>query len=101
MEENNNKLIIVLRDSNDAQAFNPQNLIHNSEFDRAKKWIKKQAKDAEQAINSNEYTPKYNTISILGTRGSGKTTFMKSLLKYVWEEEGIQKIGILDPTKQK
>lgn len=98
MEENNNKLIIVLRDSNDAQAFNPQNLIHNSEFDRAKKWIKKQAKDAEQAINSNEYTPKYNTISILGTRGSGKTTFMKSLLKYVWEEEGIQKIGILDPT---
>lgn len=98
MEENNNKLIIVLRDSNDAQAFNPQNLIHNSEFDRAKNWIKKQAKDAEQAINSNEYTPKYNTISILGTRGSGKTTFMKSLLKYVWEEEGIQKIGILDPT---
>lgn len=98
MEENNNKLIIVLRDSNDAQAFTPQNLIHNSEFDRAKKWIKKQAKDAEQAINSNEYTPKYNTISILGTRGSGKTTFMKSLLKYEWEEEGIQKIGILDPT---
>lgn len=98
MAENNNKLIIVLRDSNDAQAFNPQNLIHNSEFDRAKKWIKKQAKDAEQAINSNEYTPKYNTISILGTRGSGKTTFMKSLLKYEWEEEGIQKIGILDPT---
>lgn len=100
MEENNNKLIIVLRDSNDAQAFTPQNLIHNSEFDRAKKWIKKQAKDAAHAleINSGEYTPKYNTISILGTRGSGKTTFMKSLLKYEWEEEGIQKIGILDPT---
>lgn len=100
MAENNNKLIIVLRDSNDAQAFEPKNLIHNSEFDRAKKWIKKQAKDAEQAlkISSNEYTPKYNTISILGTRGSGKTTFMKSLLKYEWEEEGIQKIGILDPT---
>lgn len=100
MTEKNKQLVIVLNHSNDAQAFEPKNLIHNSEFDRAKKWIKKQAKDAAHAleINSGEYTPKYNTISILGTRGSGKTTFMKSLLKYEWEEESIQKIGILDPT---
>lgn len=103
-ENKNRESLIVLKESGDARAFDEKNLINYREFIRAKEWISKQAKDAALVLDTNysdscdEFIPKYNTISILGTRGSGKTSFMKSLLNLEWADERIQTLGVLDPT---
>lgn len=101
-ESKNRESLIILKESGDARAFEESNLINYREFIRAKKWISNQAKDAalalERSENCEDFIPKYNTISILGTRGSGKTSFMKSLLNLEWADEKIQILGVLDPT---
>lgn len=101
-ESKNLESLIILKESGDARAFEEKNLINHIEFNRAKEWISNQAKDAALALdcseNCEDFIPKYNTISILGTRGSGKTSFMKSLLNLEWADEKIQILGVLDPT---
>lgn len=101
-ESKNRESLIILKESGDARAFEERNLINYREFIRAKEWISNQAKDAALVLDCSEhcgdFIPKYNTISILGTRGSGKTSFMKSLLNLEWTDEKIQILGILDPT---
>ena len=93
-ESKNLESLIILKESGDARAFEEKNLINHIEFNRAKEWISNQAKDAALALdcseNCEDFIPKYNTISILGTRGSGKTSFMKSLLNLEWADYKIQ-----------
>ena len=90
-ESKNRESLIILKESGDARAFEERDLINYREFIRAKKWISNQAKDAAWVLDCSEhcgdFIPKYNTISILGTRGSGKTSFMKSLLNLEWTDE--------------
>lgn len=101
-ESKNRESLIILKESGDARAFEERNLINHREFIRAKEWISNQAKDAAMVLDCSkhcgDFIPKYNTISILGTRGSGKTSFMKSLLNLEWTDEKIQILGVLDPT---
>ena len=101
-ESKNRESLIILKESGDARAFEERDLINYREFTRAKEWISNQAKDAAWVLDCSEhcgdFIPKYNTISILGTRGSGKTSFMKSLLNLEWTDEKIQVLSVLDPT---
>lgn len=93
-QEQQSNIIIELNDSRDAKSFNQANLVHRLEFERATEWIKKQTDVAEPSEKI--FSPKYNTITILGSRGSGKTTFMKSLIEQC--DDQVQAVDIIDPT---
>ncbi len=88
-----NKITIDLSISKDAKAFEINQLLHQQEFF-----------NAERLINSftinNKDIYSHNTITVLGTRGSGKTTFLLSLLeRFKNNEDSIFAVpGIIDPT---
>ncbi|MDR2918808.1 MAG: hypothetical protein LBV72_05535 [Tannerella sp.] len=98
---------IKLQESTNAKPFDENELIHKDEFDKARKWIEKRVKDAERKKKNDEHLTKeekerikvrlHDTITILGSRGSGKSTFIYSLLEYYRKEKNIIVIHI-DPT---
>ena len=108
-----NKIIINLQESSNAKEFEFGNRIHPKEFERAIRLINrsidrateykdqdKRCKDQDNKNNSRQRNN--NTISILGSRGSGKTSFLLSLLKYYKVEKGhkdkAEVLEIIDPT---
>lgn len=91
-QEQQSNIIIELNDSRDAKSFNQANLVHRLEFERAMRWIREQTNVAREET----FSPKYNTITILGSRGSGKTTFMKSLIEQC--DPQVKAVDIIDPT---
>lgn len=90
-------LVINLDESDYAREFSlDENLIHNVEFEKALKWI-------TDAIpkNKDESAEKFlhNTITVSGTRGSGKTSFLLSIRKHIKvspENTILSKIQVLD-----
>lgn len=80
---------IILSESHDAKSFEIGNIIHEGEFEKAKSWIDNQLKEAKGAMEDQGYSQEAQakTITILGGRGSGKTSFMKSLMA-VYQEGG-------------
>lgn len=98
----NKKIIIDLSQSMNARSFKDTDIIHKAEFDKVKKLINgKIEKIKEQGNNDSEYINRYNdTITILGTRGSGKTSFLMSVLHYCKEERNkdIEILELIDPT---
>jgi len=112
-EESQYKIIINLKESSNAKEFETGNRIHPIEFERAKLLIdrgieraieyKDQDKKCKDQDNKNNSRQRNNdTISILGSRGSGKTSFLLSLLKYYKNKEGdkdnAEVLEIIDPT---
>lgn len=109
IEENNNQntnegVVIVLNDSTYAHAFEIGNRVHQNEYDRAIRLI-------NGLVNKFiAYTPKsnvlhdryHNTISVFGGRGTGKTSFLYSVLEHYKpqnEREGqVEILGVIDPT---
>lgn len=98
---------IILQESTNAKAFSEDELIHREEFIKAKEWIRKQIEIATQEIyNAKHLTEEekkakkirlHDTITILGSRGSGKSTFIYSLLTEYKKEDEVIIINI-DPT---
>ncbi|MHA4740317.1 hypothetical protein [Dyadobacter sp. MSC1_007] len=104
---NDNELVtkIILKSSDHAKQFEPGNLVHHIEFGHTIKHIQNALR---LAIEDPEKEYLHNTITILGTRGSGKTSFLLSIKKWI-EKNGkdfqngidlsqIQVLDIIDPT---
>ncbi len=96
------KIIIDLSQSMNARSFKDTDIIHKAEFNKVKKLINgKIEKIKELGNNDSEIIGRYNdTITILGTRGSGKTSFLMSVLHYCEKEKykDIEVIELIDPT---
>lgn len=99
-------IVINLQNSSNSKAFKESQQIHYYEFKKAVCWIDKnierlQPLHEEYAFGGGEKPAverQLNTISILGSRGSGKTSFLLSLLEKYRTNEDIQVLEILDPT---
>ena len=94
-----NKIIIDLNKSMNACSFEETDIIHKAEFDRVRKLIDSKIKDNES--KDSLIRGRYNdTITILGSRGSGKTSFLMSVLHYCEKERNkdIEIIELIDPT---
>lgn len=91
---------IILSESHDAKSFKAGSIIHEGEFEKAKSWIDNQLKEAENAMKKQGYSQEAQakTITILGGRGSGKTSFMKSLMAVYQEGGDVELIELIDPT---
>jgi hypothetical protein len=87
------ELTINLQESSDAKGFKSTNLIHKKEFNTATGWIKDRM---EKKYGEKERL--HDTITILGSRGSGKTSFLYSLLNQYQTHGDIEVIDIIDPT---
>lgn len=91
------QVVIKLSESTNAKRFADSNLIHSDEFEKAKGWINDRIeKIKEKEIDEKERL--HDTITILGSRGSGKTSFLLSLLNTYTSGEDVQVIDIIDPT---
>lgn len=96
---------------------NPKNIIHIAEYEQIKSLLKESLQEAKQCVDNypcDEKPPmvrKHNTIMLAGVRGSGKTTFMLSILDHIRNgkfnielpgdkhaECGIEPLPIFDPT---
>lgn len=99
-------IVINLQNSSNSKAFKESQQIHYYEFKKAVCWIDKsigrlRPLPEEDAFGGGEKLAaerQLNTISILGSRGSGKTSFLLSLLEKYRANEDIQVLEILDPT---
>ena len=93
----NDKIIIDLTKSLNARSFEGTDIIHKTEFDRVKKLIDDKIKDNDN--NNPKICGRYNdTITILGSRGSGKTSFLMSILQRYNGHDDIEIIELIDPT---
>lgn len=96
-------IIINLSESRNAQKFSKDNLIHVKEFERVNEWIDQRLKDIDKITehgyndNRSESVRLHETITVLGTRGSGKTSFLLSVLDECSKKD-IEIINIIDPT---
>jgi hypothetical protein len=90
---------INLSQSGDAKELDSDNLIHQSQFSDAIRLINSGIKKAiDTATKSSEHT--HEAITVLGSRGSGKTTFLLSIKKYIEnnEKNDVKVLEIIDPT---
>ncbi|MDR0227472.1 MAG: hypothetical protein LBI72_00145 [Flavobacteriaceae bacterium] len=103
------KIILDLGDSSNAKNFKVENIIHRGALEKVKGFIKdfQEANDkalAESEQNGEEkLSYKHNTITILGTRGSGKTSFLLSIEEAIKKNKDIRHndllfLEIIDPT---
>jgi len=93
----NDKILIDLSKSLNARSFESTDIIHKAEFDRVKKLIDEKIKDDKN--NDSKICGRYNdTITILGSRGSGKTSFLMSILQNYNGHDNIEIIELIDPT---
>lgn len=101
--ENPEKVILidmVSDDPSDAKALSPESLIHGQQFELCNKLIEQQKISAANYKPQEEYLHYQNTISITGSRGVGKTTFLLSIKKYYEKKvpNDCAIIDIIDPT---
>ena len=108
MIENAPKTTITLTNSNYAHGFSENELIHKEEYHRVIELINKQIERLDKgSVNKTNkgndsccFSRFYNTISVLGERGTGKTSFLYSIVDYLEKERSndIQILGFIDPT---
>ena len=95
------EIIIDLNQSSNARIFVGQHLIHLREFRMVKVMIAKQLEQVETRFNAQTKYQKehlHEAITILGSRGSGKTTFLLSLLDDLKDNSKLESLDIIDPT---
>lgn len=98
----NKDIVIVLNHSTYAHKFQKENLIHQYEFEQAINTIQTQLriiKENEESKNEG-FKRMHNAIAIFGERGTGKTSFLYTVLNYCNTnmKDEIQSIGLIDPT---
>lgn len=105
MEDNNKiieeqKIIINLTESLNSRPFEGTNIIHKAEFKKVIDLINDKIDKVKKTKDNNcDERNRFNdTITILGSRGSGKTSFLMSILKEYEKNEDVQVIELIDPT---
>ena len=94
------KIIVDLDNSLFARGFSEDNLIHQEELNKAMDIISKQIEqiyDNKEAIDV-YLEHNYRTIGVFGDRGSGKTSFLISLLQRCKENKDVVVLQMIDPT---
>lgn len=96
-------ITIKLNNSLCARGFNSEERIHNVAFNRAIKMIDKQISKAEEivnvaTVNCEDMIRTYETISVLGERGAGKTSFLMSMRDEYKNKEKVLLLPLIDPT---
>ena len=96
----NDKIIIDLSKSLNARPYDEADIIHKTEFDKVIELINnKIIKTKDDKNNCIGIHKRYNdTITILGSRGSGKTSFLMSILQRYNGHDDIEIIELIDPT---
>ena len=103
-DDKRNKVLIDLSDSTYAHSFEEQNRIHQVEFDAAVNLVVNQINRIPEQKNykMGMLDRVHNTISVFGDRGTGKTSFIRSLFdeieKRYKEKEDVVILGLIDPT---
>lgn len=97
--QENKEIIINIYNSSSAIAFKENEIIHRNEFDKIKNEIQKRVdklRNSNASVNASVNA--FETITIYGSRGSGKTSFLKSVASNYAEDKDIKVINIIDPT---
>lgn len=85
-----------------ARRFKKDEMIHGDAYTKVKQLIHQQLEAIKQDnLSSDKRTPRYhNAISVFGARGTGKTSFLYSVLESLKEPEysHVEVLGFLDPT---
>lgn len=107
-EKVKDEIVINLIESSNAKEYESGARVHQKEFEYATRLIDLRISNATLLKNpdkDNNSRPRNNdTISILGSRGSGKTSFLLSLLKFYKAKEDnnhnmvVEVLDIIDPT---
>lgn len=102
------EIVIDIDNSLYARGFGEQNQIHQTNIEAAMSIIRKHydliekedKKDKKEADEENIYmNHMYHTIGVFGDRGSGKTSFLITLLKTCKSQlDGVEVLRIIDPT---
>ena len=83
----------------DSGKITPKNLIHLNDFYSIKNTIDSLVPNNESISNNgNELTGYYKSIFVEGARGTGKTTFLKTVYQYYKEETDVAVLDFFDPT---
>lgn len=103
----NNELEVVihLEQSINSREFDldKKDLIQRDDFEKVIGWIDSRLQQLPKAGESKDKLSEnkerlHDTISILGSRGSGKTSFLLSILKYYRLKSEVETIDVIDPT---
>jgi len=100
------EIIINLKSSSDAKGFttgDKGDLIHQQEFKKVTGWIDERiahVKNEKASLKPSGKGKKrqHEAITVLGTRGSGKTSFLLSLLEHFESKTDLAILRIIDPT---
>lgn len=98
-------IVVELAECMNARSFESEKIIHQTEFIKCKKLIENKIEMLlsidKNSENDNVVRARYNdTITILGARGSGKTSFLMSVLNHYNNKENpnIEILSLVDPT---
>lgn len=97
-------IVIELSECMNARSFEPNKIIHKTEFERCVELINSKIEKIDRnqnSVNDTFIRTRYNdTITILGARGSGKTSFLMSVLNHYNNKENpnIEILPLVDPT---
>ena len=95
------QITICLEESKYAHGLKQEESIHSHNFNRVIQLIKNQVEKLNTKKSTYNVEHQYNTISIFGGRGTGKTTFILSLLQSIEKEyeNDAEILKIIDPTQ--
>ena len=97
--ENSNTIIIDLSSSMNSRPFEKEEIIHNAEFERITELIDSKINNVSKDCSKSSIRNRNNdTITILGPRGSGKTSFVMSVLKKYETSDDVEILELIDPT---
>lgn len=99
MSTQSNSIILNLRESSNASCFGETNFTHRQELEKVKGLIDQRLKRLEDSSLGKDGIQQ-DAITILGSRGSGKTSFLKTLQQEVGRlnKDSICVLDIIDPT---
>jgi len=93
------KVTIHLSKSTDASVYPVNQMIFGEEFTTICEMINENIKFAEtQSENQNSFERKNNALSVFGSRGCGKTSFLMGIKKKYSDNKEVEVLDILDPT---
>ncbi|MGN0728902.1 hypothetical protein [Treponema sp.] len=86
----------------DSKDFTEQNVIHKSEFNKVKDFVKNQIESLKKSSDKEkDFEGFYKSILVEGGRGTGKTTFLKNFFNENIQKElsEVEILSFLDPTR--